>query len=176
MGSIGRETAKRVRPLGMRVLGSRRSAQPGETDPDCDVVLGPAGFPRLLAESDFLVAAAPLTPETRHGIGAQELAAMKRSAFILNVGRGPLIDHAALRGALIDGTIAGAALDVTEPEPLPPDDPLWDAPNLFVTPHVSTAGADGASFERMAGIFVGNLRRYLAGEPLVNAVDPARGY
>jgi phosphoglycerate dehydrogenase-like enzyme len=158
----------------MRVVASRRTVPPGATDPDCDVLLPFSEVDRLAAEADYLVLAVPLTDETHHLIGAQQLAAMKPGAFILNVARGAVIDHDALVAALREGQIAGAALDVTDPEPLPPDNPLWEMENVIITPHVS--GAIEGYFDRSGRVFAEQLGRFLRGEPLENVVDPALGY
>jgi phosphoglycerate dehydrogenase-like enzyme len=174
MGAIGGEVAQRAKALAMRVLGLRRSTAPRPTDRYADALLTPADLPRLLAESDYVVLAAPLTPETRHLIGAAELHQMKRTAVLINVGRGALVDEEALVAALREGIIRGAALDVFEREPLPPDSPLWDLENVLVTPHFSAGGDRYA--ERAAELVCDNLRRYLAGEPLRNVVDLERGY
>ena len=174
MGAIGRELARRSRAFGMRVIASRRTIQPGDTDPDCDLLLPHGELDTLLRESDYLVLCVPLTPETHHLIGAAELARMKPGACLINIARGPVVDQAALIAALKAETIAGAILDVTDPEPLPADDPLWDAPNVVITPHVS--GSVEGYGHRAAEIFLANLRRYCAGEPLENVVDPVLGY
>lgn len=177
-GHIGAEVAKRVRVLGCRVLATRRSlvltAGGATPHPDVDEMLPSEALPRLLAESDYLVLAAPLTAETRNLIDAAALRAMQRSAVLINVSRGELVDEPALIEALRDGTIAGAALDVTVQEPLPPESPLWDLPNVVLTPHIS--GIAPHHFTRVTDIFLDNLRRYLAAEPLANRIDAARGY
>jgi phosphoglycerate dehydrogenase-like enzyme len=175
MGAIGREVALRARALGMRVVASRRTIQPGDTDPDCDLLLPFSDLDQMLAAADYLVLAAPLTAETRGLIGAAELAKMKPTACIVNIARGPMIDQPALVAALNAGRIAGAALDVTTPEPLPPDDPLWDCPNTIITPHMSGAGGSNARRDT-AAMFIASLRKYLAGEELDNPVDPVLGY
>ena len=174
MGAIGRETARRARVFGMRVLATRRTVQPGATDPDCDEILPYSALDRLLAESDYLVLCVPYTPETHCLIGAAELAQMKPTASLLNVARGAVVDQDALIAALRDGTIASAALDVTDPEPLAPDSPLWDLPNVILTPHIS--GAVEGYGHRAAAIFVANLKHFLAGEPLEHLVKPGLGY
>ncbi|MGI8925568.1 MAG: D-2-hydroxyacid dehydrogenase [Tepidiformaceae bacterium] len=174
MGSIGRETARRARAFGMRVIATRRTAPPGSTDADCDELFPHSDLDRLLAESDFLVLCVPYTAETHHMIGAAQLARMKPTASLLNVARGAVVDQEALIAALRDGTIAAAALDVTDPEPLPPESPLWDMPNVIITPHIS--GAVERYGHRAADFFIANLRRYLAGEPLEHLVKPGLGY
>lgn len=174
LGAIGRETARRCRAFGMRVLASRRSVPGGTLDPDCDELLPYSELLRLLEESDYVVLSLPLTVETRGLIGAAELARMKPSAFLLNVARGDVIDQAALVSALQSGTIAGAALDVTSPEPLPADSELWALPNLILTPHMS-GNVEGYG-HKAAAVFIANLKRYVAGEPLEHRANPSLGY
>lgn len=152
-GRIGSAVARRVAGFGARVI------EAGRGDP-----LEPA-----LAEADVVTLHCPLTEETRGLIGAHELAAMKPGAYLVNTARGPIVDHAALLDALRDGAIAGAALDVTDPEPLPPGHPLLDAPNLVVVPHV--ASATHATRAAMAEIAVDNLLAGLRGEPMPHCVN-----
>lgn len=170
LGSIGSEVARRARALGCRVIGMRRSFEADPSHPLVDRALPPSMLHALLAESDYVVLTAPLTAQTRGMIDAAALAAMRPDAVILNVGRGALIDEAALVEALQARRIAGAALDVFAREPLPADSPLWDLDNVVMTPHIA-AGTD-RYYERATGIFCANLRRYLAGEPLEHIVDP----
>jgi glyoxylate reductase len=118
----------------------------------------------LLERSDFVTLHCPLTPSTRRLIDAEALARMKPTAILINTARGPIVDQAALASALADGTIAGAAVDVTDPEPLPPSDPLYRAPNLIITPHIGSATR--AARERMADLAVDNLLAGLAGRPM----------
>ncbi len=167
LGAIGERIARVGNALGMRVYGTRRSVV--EAPPWVDGLYTPDRLPEVLPEADFVVLAAPLTKETHHMIGEAELAAMKRSAFIVNIGRGKLIDEGALIRALQEGRIAGAGLDVFETEPLPPDSPLWDLPNVIITPHY--AGASPRYYERAMPIFLDNLRRYRDGRELRNLVD-----
>lgn len=174
MGAIGRETARRARAFGMRIIASRRTVSSGDTDPDCDQLFAYSDLPALLAEADFLVLCVPLTPETHHMIGAAELQQMKPSAFLVNIARGQVIDQEALVEALGAETIAGAALDVFDPEPLPPDHPLWDLPNVIITPHIS--GAIEGYGHRAAEMFLENLARYTSGQPLRNVCKPDLGY
>lgn len=185
-GAIGREIARLASAFGMRVLATKRAdkpaafdgwTQPGTGDPDGSI---PARFyalselHELLPECDMLVLALPLSEQTRHLIGRAEFALMRRHAFLVNIGRGPLIDHDALIAALHEQLIGGAALDVTEPEPLPADSPLWHMPNVQITPHIS--GLSVYYDERAVDLFCENLRRYLHGEPLLNLVQRERGY
>jgi len=136
--------------------------------------LGPEGLPRLLQASDFVVIAAPLTPETRGLMGERELRLMKPTAYIINVGRGAIIQEAVLIRALKEGWIAGAGLDVTEVEPPPPESELFRLPNVFLTPHYS--GLRSRYWEHALEIFRYNLGKFLRGEPLDNVVDKRGGY
>jgi glyoxylate reductase len=152
-GRIGGAVARRAAGFGMTVLHASRS--------------GGTPLEELLKRSDFVSLHCPLTPETHHLIGETALNRMRPTAFLINTARGPIVDQAALLRALTDGTIAGAALDVTDPEPLPPDDPLLSAPNLIVLPHIGSA--THATRERMADLAVDNLLAGLAGRPLPHA-------
>lgn len=172
LGTIGRAVAVRARSLGMRVVAVKRDPSTGSDV--ADRVYSPQQFERVLAEADFLVLAAPDTPETRHLIGKSELERMKPTAFLINVARGSLVDSEALTQALQAGVIAGAGLDVTEPEPLPPKHSLWKLPHVLITPHL--AGATDRFWERQADLLRENLCRYLSGESLLNVVDKKRGY
>ena len=127
-----------------------------------------------LPEADYVLICAPETAETRHLIGAAEIAKMKRGARLINVGRGSLLDEAALVPALESGALGGAALDVAQTEPLPPESPLWKAPNLFLTPH--TSGVSDRLWDRHAAILIELLERWFDGRDLFNQVDFARGY
>lgn len=171
LGSIGSEIARLCRPLGMRVLGLRRGGQPSHV---ADEVLPPERLSELLARSDFVVIAAPLTAETRGLIGAAELAAMKPDAWLINIARGPIVDEAALIEALQARRIGGACLDVFDEEPLPENHPLWGLDNVILTPHNSWSSP--YIEERSIGLFLENLRRYVNGEPLLNVVDKRVGY
>ena len=171
LGSIGREVARQASGLGMRVLGVREHPEKGAEGGE---VYGPGDLDRVLAQADFVVLAAPLTPRTEGLINAARLAAMKKDAYLINVSRGPLVDEAALAEALRRGQIGGAALDVFESEPLPADSPLWELENVVITPH--TAAVTEKLWERHYALLVENLRRYLAGEPLLGLVDKHRGY
>ncbi len=175
MGHIGTEVARLSRAAGCRVLAIRRSAlerRPGR--PPADEVLPPSDLPYLLSESDYVVLAVPLTQQTRHLIGPEELRAMKPTAVLINISRGAVVDEEALVQALKEGWIGGAGLDVFEREPLPEDSELWGMENVILTPHIS--GGTERYFERAVPIFCENLRRYLEGRPLLNVVDPRRGY
>jgi len=175
-GQVGRAIARLARPVGLRVLAVRRSAGDAvqSADADADTIYPPSGLRTLLAESDFVTLIVPFTPETAGLLGKAELAVMKPGAVLINIGRGPLVDEVALVEALRSGHLGGAALDVFAKEPLPTDSPLWDMPNVLVTPHsMSTALDENA---RMVDLFCDNLRRYLAGQALRNVFDRARGY
>lgn len=175
LGSIGRRIAQVGRAFGMRVLGMRRSFT-GEdaSDPDVDQSYPPSALRELLGQSDYVVLSVPLTPETEHMIGEAELRSMKSNAYLVNIARGRVIDEQALIRALREGWIAGAGLDVAEVEPLPANSPLYTMPNVILTPHI--AGVSVHYESRLAHLFAENLRRYRAGEPLLNRFDPARGY
>lgn len=171
-GAIGREAAKRFRALGAQVLGIKRNP---EELPEFDRVLGPEGLPILLEQADLLVLACPHTPETHHLLGRREFASMKPSAMLVNIARGAIVVEDELIEALRDGVIAGAALDVFTTEPLPADSPLWDLPNVILTPHA--APLSDHNEEGIIAEFAANLHRYLAGEPLTNTLkSPELGY
>lgn len=171
LGAIGREVAVRARPFGMRIVGIRRSYRPGDTSPVADELCGPDRLDEALARADVVVLAAPESAETRGLFDAARLARLKPGAVLVNVARGTLVDQAALLDALRDGPLRAAVLDVVEPEPLPADHPLWDAPGVFLSPHSSTS-RDGYD-DRLLDLLAVNLRHYLRGEPLVNTVDLA---
>ena len=173
LGSIGREVAARASALGMRVIGAREHAEMAKA-PWIDEVFSSDQLDQLLAQSDYVVLAAPLTPATLGLMNAKRLASMKPDAYLINVGRGPLIDDAALIEALSERRIGGAALDVFEHEPLPEDSPLWNLDNLLITPH--TAALTEKLWQRHYDLFSQNLRRYVEGEPLLFVVDKQKGY
>ncbi len=171
LGGIGTEAAKRGAALGMRVLGTRNSSREG---PSYVEYVGLSGeLPELIGKADVIVNALPLTDATRGLFDAELFAAAKQGALFINVGRGGTVDTDALTAALSSGRIGGAGLDVTDPEPLPPQHPLWKMSNVIITPHVAARGGER---ERHIVLLKENLRRYAAGEPLLNVVDPARGY
>jgi len=171
MGAIGSEIARLCRAFGMRVIGLQRQPQPSEY---AEEVFGADRLHELLARSDFVVVACPLTEETRGLIGREELTAMKPQAWLINIARGPIVDQEALIDALREERIGGAALDVFAEEPLPEDSPLWELPNVILTPH--NAGSTPRLEEEEARLFLENLRRYVAGQPLLNVVDKRIGY
>ncbi len=174
LGHIGREVGRLAKAFGMRVIGLRRSATARTVEPPVDEVLPSIDLAYLLQQSDYVVLTLPLTEDTRHLLGEAELRSMKKNAFIVNVARGAIIDEAALIRALQEGWIGGAAVDVFESEPLPPESPLWDMENVIVSPH--NAGNTEIYAARTVDLFCDNLLRYLKGEPLENVVDPGRGY
>jgi phosphoglycerate dehydrogenase-like enzyme len=189
-GAIGREIARLCKGLGLRVMATKRTAAsstkydgyaaPGTGDPDG--VLPDAFFAldqpnqlhQLLNQSDVVILLVPMTEATRHIMGADELAQMKRDALLINIGRGGLIDQQALMNAMNDKLIGGTVLDVTDPEPLPNDHALWRTPNVFITPHI--AGLSAHYNDNVTRIFAENLRRYASGEGLVNVVRRELGY
>ena len=186
LGSIGRAVGALATAFGCRVVAVRRRSEEGAaataTDEESrsfgEVMLervgGPEELPQLLAESDFVVLAAPLTPETHNMIDARALDAMKPGSWLINIARGALVDDRALLTALAEGRIGGAILDAFREEPLPPTSPFYDLPNVIVTPH--TAWSTGRVLDRSIELFCDNLRLFAAGEPLVNLVDPSAGY
>ncbi|MDQ7858800.1 MAG: D-2-hydroxyacid dehydrogenase [Armatimonadota bacterium] len=171
LGAIGRAVAERAAAFGMRVIGTRRTPT---AVPHVERVLGPEGTDEVLRAADYLVIVVPLTPQTEGLIDARALGLMKRSAILINVGRGKVVREADLIAALREGVIAGAGLDVFEREPLPADSPLYAMENVIITPHVS--GASRTYYDRAIPLFCDNLRRFLDGRPMVNVVDPGRGY
>lgn len=172
VGAIGERTAAIAKALGMRVLGVRRN--PLSPSVGVESMFGPEQLIEVLPQADFVVLTIPLTPETRGMIGEPELKSMKESAYVINIGRGGTIREAHLLRALQEGWIAGAGLDVFETEPLPSDSPFWELDNVIITSHHS--GQTPHYSERGLAIFIDNLRRYQAGEPLKNVVDKKLGY
>lgn len=177
LGAIGMATARRMSALQARVTAIRR--QPAGTRPDFVERVGtPGNLLEYLATADVVVLAAPQTRETAHLIGAPELAGMRRGSLLVNVSRGSLVDERALVEALSSTsarrTIGAAVLDVFEREPLPPDSPLWRLPNVLITPHM--AGFYAERWDAAASLFADNLRRFEAGQPLLNVVDKEAGY
>ncbi len=172
MGGIGREFTVRAKAMGMKVLAVRENPAKG---PDgADAVYGPSQIDEVLPRADYVLLCTPVTPATTGIINKDRLKKMKPEAYVINVGRGPLIDEAALVEALGNRRIAGAALDVFEEEPLPPDSPFWSLDNVLITPH--TAAVTERLWERHYQLIVENLKRFLAGQPLLNQVDKGRGY
>jgi len=185
LGSIGRAVGALATAFGCRVIAVRRRPESGvESSREgddlsfgeamLDRVGGPEMLPELLGESDFIVLAAPLTPETENMINADTLAMIKPGSWLINVARGRLIDERALLRALRDGPLGGAVLDTFREEPLPALSSFYELPNVIVTPH--TAWSSGRVLDRSVDLFCDNLRRFATGEPLLNVVDPAAGY
>lgn len=186
-GSIGREIARLGSAFGMDVLAIKRNvldpadetgyALPGTGDPGGTYfsrLYPPEALCTMVRDCDFVVVVTPLTDATRQMFGAEAFAAMKPTAFLVNIGRGGVVDEDALRAALQERAIAGAAMDVFDAEPLPEDSPLWKLPNLIITPHIS--GMSSTYAEKAAALFVENLSRYVARRDLLNVIDPAQGY
>jgi len=174
LGEINSAVAARARAFDLRVLATRRSATRGAVAPNVDELFAPSDLTAMLGQCDAVIAAVPETPETTGMMNRDSFAAMPTGAFFCNVGRGSFVDEAALIEALRSGHLGGAALDVASEEPLPSEHPLWDAPNLFLSPHA--AASPGAMFTNLIRLFRENLGSFLADEPLRNEVDLARGY
>jgi phosphoglycerate dehydrogenase-like enzyme len=188
LGSIGRAVASLATAFGCRVIATRRQPATGagpqggaaETDelpplePIIDLLLPPEGLPELLAASDFVVLALPLTVDTEDLIDDAALAAMRSTAWLINVARGRLVDERALLRALREGRIGGAVMDAFRDEPLPPESPFYDLDNVILTPH--TSWSSGRVLDRSIELFCENLRLFRAGQPLHNVVDPQVGY
>ena len=172
LGGIGRRYAKIAAAFGMRVLAVD-AHEPPKPD-EVEEVWPMDRLEELLAAADVLTISCPATRETQDLINRSGLAKMKPTAILVNIARGGIVNEDALREALEEGRLAGAGLDVTKTEPLPSDSPLWDTPNLIITPHC--AGLSPLRERKMTEFFCANLRRYLAGEPLVNVVDQNKGY
>jgi phosphoglycerate dehydrogenase-like enzyme len=182
-GSIGREVARQLAALGLHIVAVKPRPEvrddpsfrvPGTGDPDGSIpdrIVAVDGLLDAVRDADVVVLTLPLTERSRGIVDAAVLDAMRSDAWLINVSRGALIDEPALLDALREGRIAGAVLDVFGEEPLPSGSPWWDAPNVIVTPHDS-----GATMEFIDELIVENVRRYLAGEPLLNPIDPERGY
>jgi phosphoglycerate dehydrogenase-like enzyme len=171
-GSIGRDIASLFRAVGLQVSGAGRSSRPG--DEYFDQIHSSRQLAGIVQDFDFVVLSAPLTEETKGIVDAEVLAAMKPTAHLINVGRGELVQTDALVDALATGSIAGAALDVVHPEPLPEGHPLWPMENVIITPHMSGDTED--YLDDLGALFVANLKRYCAGEPLQNVVDKNLGF
>lgn len=171
-GSIGREIAGLLRAVGLQVSGAGRSSRPG--DGYFDEIHSSRELARIVQDFDYVVLAAPLTDETRGLVDAEVLSAMKPTAHLINVGRGELVRTQALVEALTSGAIAGAALDVVHPEPLPAEHPLWSMENVILTPHMSGDTED--YLDDLGKLFVANLERYNRGAPLQNIVDKNLGF
>lgn len=175
-GSIGRALARIMQPIGLRIWGVTHSGRglASSNEQLVERILPAAELHTALPQADFVLLSAPETPDTKQMIGEKELASMKRSAYLMNVARGTLVDQNALITALSKRTIAGAALDVTEEEPLSPESPLWKLDNVFITPHVSAA--TDLLWQRQGELLLENLGRWFDGRELLNRVDLQRGY
>lgn len=171
-GTIGQAIGVRCQALGMRTVGVRRD--PSREAPGIDLLLPLLRYHELVLAADFIVLALPLTPETQMIFGEDEIEICKKSAYVINIGRGGLIDERYLVQALGRGWMAGAGLDVFADEPLPPDSPFWTLPNCIVTPHLG--GNTPAARVRLAALVAEQVGRRLRGDPLLNRVDPTRGY
>jgi phosphoglycerate dehydrogenase-like enzyme len=172
MGGIGGEFTTRAKAFGMKVLAIREN--PAKGAGGADEVFSPAEVDNVLPRADYVLLCTPVTPETTGIINAERLRRMKPDAYLINVGRGPLVDEAALLQALKERRIAGAALDVFNEEPLPSDSPFWSLDNLLITPH--TAAVTDRLWERHYRLIAENMKRFIAGERLLNEVDKGRGY
>ncbi len=173
LGKIGRETARLAKAFEMRVVGTRRDTEQGTTA-DVDTLYRPDQLDDLLREADFLLLCAPHTPETEGLITRERIGLLPQGAVIINIARGVIIDEPAMIDALRSGHLGGAALDVFAREPLPPDSPLWDMPNVIVSPHsASTAVSENG---KIVALFIDNLRRYLSGQPMRNVLDTDKLY
>ena len=174
LGHIGYELARLAKCFGMKVIATRRSATEHSKSRYVDKLILRQRLPDLLSESDFVALTLPSTPETTHLIGEKELRLMKQTSFIINIGRGNIIDEEALIRALQEHWIAGAGLDVFTREPLPQDSHLWDLPNVIITPHI--AGSMEDYNIQSTSVFIENLRRFLEGKRLLRIVNKKRGY
>ncbi|MFN6486519.1 MULTISPECIES: D-2-hydroxyacid dehydrogenase [unclassified Nostoc] len=170
-GNIGQAIAARIKPFGARVWGGRRRPEPL---PNFDKIVGTNEWHALLPEVDYIIVATPLTPETKALIDETVLRLLPSHAYLINVGRGAVVDESALTKALTEGWIAGAGLDTVSIEPLPPESPLWSLPNLFITPH--TSAISPALKGRITDLFLDNLERYRGNKPLRNVVNKKAGY
>ena len=173
-GDIGKAYARLVKAMGAYVIGVRR--RHGEKPAEADEMCLMEHLPELLARADIVASVLPGTPATTHLYDAKLFGAMKQGAYFINVGRGSAVVQKDLRAALESGHLAGAAVDVTEVEPLPQDDPLWHTPNMYITPHIAGDFHLQATQDNIVHIEAANLRRYVAGEPLQNIVDRKTGY
>ncbi len=171
LGGNGSRIAQVIRPFGVRILATDWFPQANAA---VDMVQRPDRLPGMLAESDVLIVTVPLTDQTQHLIGAAELAQLRRGGYVINVARGQVIEENALVDALRSKHLAGAGLDVTYHEPPAPESPLWDAPNLIVTPHVGAQSA--RRIDRTTDLFCINLQRFLTGQPVYNVVDKSLGF
>jgi phosphoglycerate dehydrogenase-like enzyme len=187
-GSIGRATARLAQPFGMEVLALKRDPSmhrdpgwclPGLGDPEGEIPIrwfSPKERLELVSLSDYILLAPPLTAETHHFLGAKEFAAAKATTYLINVARGEVVDQVALLEAIQSSRLGGCCLDVTTPEPLTSESPLWDTPNIALTFHTSAARPQTSFYDLACELFAENLSRFLNGRDLFNVIDPARGY
>jgi phosphoglycerate dehydrogenase-like enzyme len=175
-GETGRECALLASALGVRIHALRRNPGKSADDPLVDRVFGPEQLPQMLSGIDVLLCAAPLTRQTHHLIGHVQFEVLKPSAILINLGRGPVVDEAALINALQNGRLLGASLDVFEEEPLSERSPLWGMENVLISPHCTDWTREPAALDLTMGFFIENFRRYQNGEPLENIVDKRAGY
>lgn len=173
LGKIGLDIAVRAKCFGMRVIGLKKDVSSGKPE-SVDQLLSSDRLLEVLGRCDFVVLQTPLTKETEGMFGEQELGRMKKTGYLINAGRGKLVQEDKLIRALQEGWIAGAGLDTFVEEPLPADSPLWTMKNVVITPHVG--GYSPRDFERLTGLFCENLKRFTSGRALINVVDKARGY
>jgi phosphoglycerate dehydrogenase-like enzyme len=170
-GDLGQGAGRAAKKLGARVIAVTRSGKAARpADEACPV----SRLDKVLPKADFVVVTTPLTPETRNLLNRERLALLKPEAGLVNIGRSPVVDYAALREKLVEGSLAGAVLDVFQPEPLPADSPYWDTPNLIALPHVSCD--DPRYIDQLFDTWFANFERFLKGRPLKNRIDPRRGY
>ena len=174
LGSIGTELARLAAGVGMRVVGIRRDARADRPVPGVAAILPPERLADAAKEADYLAVTAALTPQTKGMVSAEVLGALKPTAWVVNIARGPIVDEAALIAALAEKRIGGAALDVFDTEPLPADSPLWSLESAIITPHISNSSP--RLRERSLALVTENVRRLKAGEPLLNLVDRTIGY
>lgn len=174
LGDIGTTFARKMKALGCRTIGVKRRIT--EKPQWVDELYGMEELEKLLPQADVVAMSLPGNPSTYHVLSRERIALLKENAVVINVGRGTAVDTDALSDALYDGKIAGAALDVTDPEPLPADHPIWNAPNALITPHISGGFALPETLEQIVELFARNLKRYLAGQELENVVDLETGY
>jgi len=174
LGSIGTELARLATGVGMRVIGIRRDVRSDRPAPGVERVMPPDRLAEAAREADYLAVTAPLTPQTKGMVSAEVLRALKPTAWVINIARGPIVDEAALATALASKRIGGAALDVFDTEPLPAASPLWSLENVIITPHISNSSPRLRA--RSLALVTENVRRFKAGEPLLNLVDRTIGY
>ncbi len=174
LGNIGKEVARLGKAFGMKVIANRRSVTELSKTENVDILMPTSQLIELLSQSDYVVLSMAVTPETDKIIGEKELRAMKPTAFLVNIARGKVVDEEALIRALRENRIGGAGLDTVSREPLPPESPIWDLPNLILTPHISGVRED--YLDLAVPLFCENLKRYLASEKMLNVIDRKKGY